>query len=83
MGMGLVWVPIPMGTYTCGVSCTHHPSLTRLGNTLYCTILINLSEGVTCDQLDEISRPASQHVTWDKPEISAEFSEVVRPGFLI
>src|SRR5271168_5077707 len=27
--------------------------------------------GVTCDQLDKISPPASQHVTWDKPEISA------------
>jgi hypothetical protein len=27
---------------------------------------------VTCDQLDEISPPASQHVTWDKPEISAK-----------
>src|ERR1700678_2751641 len=39
---------------------------------LYCTILINSSGGVTCDQLDKISPPASQHVTWDKPEISAK-----------
>src|ERR1700678_3337233 len=38
---------------------------------VYCTILIDSSGGVTCDQLDEISPPASQHVTWDKPEISA------------
>src|ERR1700678_1712181 len=38
----------------------------------YCTISINSSGGVTCDQLDEISSPASQHVTWDKPEISAK-----------
>jgi hypothetical protein len=29
--------------------------------------------GVTCDQLDEISLPASQHVTRDKPEISADY----------
>src|SRR5271168_3994601 len=27
----------------------------------YCTISINSSGGVTCDQLDEISPPASQH----------------------
>src|ERR1700678_1409996 len=38
----------------------------------YCTISINSSGGVTCDQLDEISPPASQHVTWDKPEILAK-----------
>src|SRR5271168_558811 len=37
----------------------------------YCTILIDSSGGVTCDQLDKISPPASQHVTWDKPEILA------------
>ena len=44
----------------------------HVSNIYYCTISINLSGGVTCDQLDEISPPASQHVTWDKPEISAK-----------
>jgi hypothetical protein len=37
----------------------------------YCSISINSARGVTCDQLDEISPPASPHVTWDKPEILA------------
>src|SRR5271168_1244212 len=54
-------------------------------NHLYCSILtssdshrsqglwpVRKSGSVTCDQLDEISPPASQHVTWDKPEISAK-----------
>ena len=37
--------------------------------------------GVTCDQLDEISQPASQHVTWDKPEISDDFLKLSGLGF--
>ena len=46
----------------------------------YCTISINLSGGVTCDQLDEISPPASQHVTWDKPGISANCQNLPKGG---
>ena len=44
----------------------------------YCTISINLSGSVTCDQLDEISPPASQHVNWDRPEILANCQNLLK-----
>jgi hypothetical protein len=50
----------------------------RILEGMYCTILIDSSGGVTCDQLDEISPPASQHVTWDKPEILANCQNLLK-----
>ena len=42
----------------------------------YCTISINSSGGVTCDQVDEVLAPTGWRVTCDQPEISTNHLKV-------